>query len=36
MVPTRQLALQGQALAQKLSKFTKTKIEYFIGGTMVK
>ena len=36
MVPTRELALQVQALAQKISKFNKTNIEFFIGGTMVK
>jgi superfamily II DNA/RNA helicase len=36
MVPTRELALQVQSLAQKISKFTKTNIEFFIGGTMVK
>lgn len=36
MVPTRELALQVQALALKIGKFTKINIEYFIGGTMVK
>ena len=36
LVPTRELALQGQTLAQKISKFKKINIEYFIGGTMVK
>lgn len=36
LVPTRELALQVQALAQKFSKFTKAHIEFFIGGTMVK
>ena len=36
LVPTRELALQAQALAQKISKFTKAKIELFIGGTNVK
>jgi ATP-dependent RNA helicase DDX6/DHH1 len=36
LVPTRELALQIQALAQKLSKFSKINIEFFIGGTMVK
>lgn len=36
MVPTRELALQVQELAQKICKFTKCSIEYFIGGTMVK
>lgn len=35
-MPTRELALQIQALAQKISKFTKINIEFFIGGTMVK
>jgi len=35
-VPTRELALQVQALAQKISKFKKINIELFIGGTMVK
>lgn len=36
LVPTRELALQVQSLAQKICKFTKTNIEFFIGGTMVK
>lgn len=36
MVPTRELALQVQTLAQKIGKFAKINIEYFIGGTMVK
>ena len=36
LVPTRELALQCQTLAQKLSKFSKCNIGYFIGGTMVK
>ena len=36
LVPTRELALQGQSLAQRLSKFTKANIGYFIGGTIVK
>ena len=36
LVPIRELALQIQALAQKISKFTKINIEFFIGGTMVK
>jgi superfamily II DNA/RNA helicase len=35
-VPTRELALQIQALAMLISKFTKINIEFFIGGTMVK
>jgi hypothetical protein len=30
------LALQAQGFAEKLSKFTKIKIGYFIGGTLVK
>lgn len=28
--------MQVQALAEKLSKFTKINISYFIGGTLVK
>lgn len=36
MVPTRELALQVQSLAQKIGKFTKINIEFFIGGTMVR
>ena len=36
LVPTRELALQVQEMAEKFSKFTKINIAYFIGGTMVK
>ena len=35
LVPTRELALQVQTLAQKISKFTKIRIQFFIGGTIV-
>ena len=36
LVPIRELAPQVQVLAQKLSKFTKINIEFFIGGTIIR
>lgn len=36
MVPTRELAIQAKALAEKIGKFTKTNVELFIGGTAVR